>query len=43
MQEQIRDIPGAFNISDDVIVFGATKEKHDKTLHATCKQFHSGG
>jgi len=34
ISEQIQDIPGAINISDDIIVFGKTKQDHDKALHA---------
>ena len=37
--EQIRDIPGSINISDDIIVFGKTKQMHDQALHAVLRQF----
>ena len=37
ISEQIRDVPGAFNVSDDVIVFGKTQEAHNKALE---KFFH---
>ena len=30
----ISDIPSVKNISDDVIIFGANRKEHDKTLHA---------
>ena len=32
ISEQIRDVPGAFNVSDDVIIFGKTQEAHNKAL-----------
>ena len=31
----IRDVPGAINISDDIIVFGVNRESHEKALRAT--------
>ena len=34
INELIRDIPGALNISDDVIVFGKTQAEHDAALQA---------
>ena len=34
VNEQIRDIPGSLNISDDVIVFGKTQVEHDAALRA---------
>ena len=39
IQDQLRNIPGAFNISDDVIVFGKTQADHDAALNAVCQQF----
>ena len=39
ISEQIRDIPGSINISDDIIVFGKTKQIHDQALHAVLQQF----
>ncbi len=35
ISQQLRDIPGAFNISDDVVVFGKTQADHDKALKAS--------
>ncbi|KAK3739292.1 hypothetical protein QZH41_007139 [Actinostola sp. cb2023] len=35
----LADIPGALNISDDVIVFGQTQNDHDETLEKTLKKF----
>ncbi len=32
ISEQVRDIPGVFNISDDVIVFGKTQANHDELI-----------
>ena len=43
ISEQIRDIPGSINISDDVIVFGKTRQEHDHALHAVLRRLaHSG-
>ena len=46
-QETIRnvlhDIPNARNISDDIIVFGATQEDHDKALDAVFKKLNDKG
>ena len=39
VNEQIRDIPGALNISDDVIIFGKTQAEHDAALCAVFKRF----
>ena len=39
VSEQIRDIPGALNISNDVIIFGKTQAEHDAALHAVFKIF----
>ena len=30
----ISDIPSVKNISDDVIIYGANRKEHNKTLHA---------
>ena len=37
--EQIRDIQGSLNISDDVIVFGKSQADHDKALKAVFQKF----
>ena len=37
--EQIRDIPGSLNISDDVIVFGKSQADHDIALKAVFQKF----
>ena len=46
-QETIRNviagIPGARNISDDIIVFGKTERDHDIALHATLKRLSEKG
>ena len=34
IQKQLRDIPNAINISDDVIVYGTTQTEHDNTLRS---------
>ena len=39
INELIRDIPGALNISDDVIVFGKTQAEHDAALQAVFRKF----
>ena len=39
INEQIHDIPGTLNISDDVIIFGKTQADHDKALTAVFKKF----
>ena len=39
INEQIHDIPGTLNISDDVIIFGKTQADHDKALEAVFKKF----
>ena len=43
IQELLRDIPGALNISDDVIVFGTCQADHDQALHAVFKKFSESG
>ncbi|KAK3711382.1 hypothetical protein QZH41_003258, partial [Actinostola sp. cb2023] len=39
ISQLLADIPGALNISDDVIVFGQTQNDHDETLEKTLKKF----
>ncbi|CAB4013330.1 Transposon Tf2-9 poly [Paramuricea clavata] len=39
ISEQIRDIPNAINISDDIIIFGITQAEHDKALHKIFERF----
>ena len=39
ISEQVRDIPGVLNISDDVIIFGKTQADHDKAIKAVFKKF----
>ena len=43
IQELLRDIPGALNISDDVIVFGTCQADHDQALRAVFKKFSESG
>ena len=43
ISEQIRDISGAINISDDIIVFGKTRPEHDQALHAVLQHFANSG
>ena len=39
INELIHDIPGALNISDDVIVFGKTQAEHNAALQAVFRKF----
>ena len=39
IHDQIRNIPGVLNISDDVIVFGTDQEAHDTALQSVFEQF----
>ena len=39
IQDQLRNVSGALNISDDVIVFGKTQADHDAALDAVCQKF----
>eukprot|EP00795_Rhopilema_esculentum_P007975 gene7975-13874_t len=39
ISDQIRDIPGAINISDDVIIYGKTPEEHNNALKAVIEKF----
>ena len=43
ISEQIRDISGAINISDDIIVYGKTQEEHNTALHAVLRRFADSG
>ena len=43
INEQVRDIQGVINISDDIIVFGETQEKHDEALEAVFRRLLSVG
>ncbi|CAB4038802.1 Transposon Ty3-I Gag-Pol poly [Paramuricea clavata] len=39
IHDQIHDIPGAINISDDVIIYGKSQQEHDTALHNVCQRF----
>ena len=39
----IHDIPGARNISDDIIIFGENQRAHDKAVHAVLKRLNDNG
>ena len=39
ISDQIRDIPGAINISDYVIIYGKTPEEHNIALQAVIEKF----
>jgi hypothetical protein len=43
IQSVIEDIPGARNVSDDIIVFGKNKTEHDRALRATLRKLHESG
>ena len=43
INEQIHDMLGVLNISDDVIVFGKTQEAHDTALQAVFRKFSEVG
>ena len=43
ISEQIRDIPGTINISDNVIIFDKTQAEHDKALQAVFVRFSTTG
>ena len=43
ISDQIHNIPGSFNISDDVIVFGVTQADHDRALQAVFQKFSEVG
>ncbi|CAB4013461.1 Retrovirus-related Pol poly [Paramuricea clavata] len=39
IHDQIHDIPGAINISDDVIIYRKSQQEHDTALHNVCQRF----
>ena len=39
IHDQIKHIPGALNISDDVIIYGKSQNEHDAALHPVCQRF----
>ena len=43
IQQTLQGIPGARNISDDIIVFGSDQESHDKNLDQTLSRLESKG
>jgi hypothetical protein len=43
IQELLTDIPGARNVSDDIICFGKTQSDHDRALHDTLTRIHTSG
>ena len=43
MCEQIKDIPGALNISDDIIIYGKNQEVHNQALDAVLRKFTNVG
>ena len=43
IQEVIAGIPGARNVSDDIVCFGSNQAEHDRALDATLHRLHSSG
>ena len=43
IQQIISDIPGAKNVSDDIIVFGKSQADHDENLKQTFKRIYESG
>ena len=43
IQQVLIGIPGVRNISDDIIVFGTTQAKHDRSLDQTLQGLHANG
>lgn len=43
IQQTLQGIPGAQNISDDIIVFGSDQKSHDKSLDMTLPHLKSKG
>ncbi|XP_044175498.1 uncharacterized protein K02A2.6-like [Acropora millepora] len=41
--ETLAGIPGAINLSDDILVFGKSQEEHDQALEATFKRLQESG
>ena len=39
ISEQIKGIPGAINISDDIIIYGKNQKAHDQALHTVLRKF----
>ena len=43
IQQTLQGIPGARNISDDIIVFGSDQASHDQSLELTLERLESKG
>lgn len=39
ISEQIKEIPGAINFSDDIIIYGKNQKAHDQALHTVLRKF----
>ena len=39
ISEQIKEVPGAINISDDIIIYGENQQLHDQALHTVLHKF----
>ena len=43
IQTLIADIPGARNVSDDIVVYGSNQSEHDAALDQTLRRLHESG
>ncbi|KAI5718631.1 hypothetical protein M8J77_024284 [Diaphorina citri] len=43
IRQVLVNIPGALNVSDDIIVFGKNQDEHDKALHNTLQRLQEHG
>lgn len=43
IRQVLGGIPNVLNVSDDILVYGTTKEDHDKALEATLERLSKGG
>ena len=43
IQDVVRDVSNAKNISDDIIIYGKNKKEHDAALHKVFKKLHENG
>lgn len=43
VRQVLNGIPGVLNVSDDLLIYGKTKEDHDRALHATLQRLQESG
>src|SRR5436190_16126506 len=43
IRQIIVNIPGAINVSDDILIYGKSKDEHDAALHTVLKRLQSNG